>query len=124
MAQMQKQLMWNKGIKKSNPVYAQAINNMPSFAITSEEAYKMALSHVLTQYDELFSFCANKAFRKWRFKTYVYSRVALTKLCKRLTDGKKTCIGIGDWSRQDGLKRHPTVPVKKFRRSFDIMQKL
>ncbi|KAL7476683.1 hypothetical protein ACHAW6_002527 [Cyclotella cf. meneghiniana] len=38
MAQMRKQLSWNEGTKKRNPVYAQAINNMPSFAITSEEA--------------------------------------------------------------------------------------
>ncbi len=68
MAQMQKQLMWNKGIKKRNSAYAQAINNMPSFAITSEEAYKTALLHVLTQCDELFSFCASKAFCKWRFQ--------------------------------------------------------
>ena len=74
---MRKQLWWNENIKKRNPVYAQAINNMPSFAITSKEVYKMALSHVLTQCDELFSFCANKAFHKWRFKTYVYSRVSL-----------------------------------------------
>ena len=118
MAQVRKQLRWNEGIKKHNPVYAQAINNMPSFAITSEEAYKTALSHVLTQCDELFSFCANKAFLKWRFKTYVYIRVALTKLCKRLINGKKTCIGIGDWSRQDGLKHHPTAPVKKIQKEL------
>jgi hypothetical protein len=46
----------------------------------------------------------------------VYSRIALTKTCKRLTYGKKICIGIGDWSRQDGIiKRHHTAPVKKIR---------
>ncbi len=77
------------------------------------------LTRVLTKCDEFYSFCANKAFRKWRFKTYVYGKVALTKLCKRLTDGKKTCIGIGDWSRQDGIiKRHPTAPVKKIQKEL------
>ncbi len=42
MVQMQKQLRWNKHIKKCDLVYvyAQAINNMPSIAITSAEAYK------------------------------------------------------------------------------------
>ena len=32
---------------------------------------------------------------------------------------KKTCIGIGDWSRQDGIiKRHPTAPVKKIQKEL------
>lgn len=119
MAQMRKQLRWNENIKKRNPEYAQAIKDIPSFAITNEDAYKTALTHVLSQCDQLLSFCANKAFRKWRFKTYVYSKVALTKLCKRLTNGKKSCIGIGDWSRQDGIiKRHPTAPVKKIQKEL------
>ncbi|KAL7482014.1 hypothetical protein ACHAW6_007696 [Cyclotella cf. meneghiniana] len=82
MAQMRKQLQWNENIKKHNPAYAQYIKDMSSFAITNEEAYKTALSHVLTQCDELFPLCANKAFRKWRFKTYVNSRVSSTKLRK------------------------------------------
>jgi len=41
-------------------------------------------------------------------------------LHKRLTGGKETCIGIGDWSRQDGgfIKCHPTFPVKKIQKEL------
>ena len=48
----------------------------------------------------------------------------MTKLCKRLTDGKKTCIGIGDWSHQDGLKQHPTAPVKKIHKELRLHEKV
>lgn len=119
MAQMRKQLRWNENTKVRHPQYSQIIREMPSFAITNMETYQHHLRYVLTKCDELFAFCANKGFRKWRFKTYVYSKKALSSLCKRLTAGKKTCIGIGDWSRQDGIiKRHPTAPVKKIQKEL------
>lgn len=119
MAQMRKQLRWNKNIKMRHPQYSQIIREMPSFASTNLETYHHHLRYVLTKCDELFTFCANKGFRKWRFKTYVYSKKALSNLCKRLTGGKKTCIGIGDWSCQDGIiKRHPTAPVKKIQKEL------
>ncbi|KAL7484746.1 hypothetical protein ACHAW6_010379 [Cyclotella cf. meneghiniana] len=54
MAQMRKQVRWNENIKKCNPVYAEYIKDMPSFTLTNEEEYKMALLHVLTQCDEIF----------------------------------------------------------------------
>eukprot|EP00960_Hanusia_phi_P024963 734236-Hanusia_phi.AAC.1 len=92
---------------------------MPTFAITNLDTYKENLRYVLERCDELLAFSANKAFRKWRFRTYVYSKKALNILCKRPTNGKKTCIGVGDWSNQDGfIKRHPTAPVKKIKREL------
>ena len=119
MAQMRKQLRWNENIKVRYPKYSQVIREMPSFSTTHIDTYLQRVGYVLTNCDELFAFCANKGFRKWRFKTYVYSKKALSTLCKRLTSGKKTCIGIGDWSRQDGIiKRHPTAPVKKIQKEL------
>jgi transposase len=41
-------------------------------------------------------------------------------LCKRLVpEGKKTLIGFGDWSQQDGVShKKPKAPVKKFRKEL------
>lgn len=119
MAQMRKQLRWNENIKSCNTHYATLIREMPTFATTDVLTYQQNLQYVLLHCDYLMRFSATKGFRKWRFKTYVHSKKALSSLCKRLTNGKKTCIGIGDWSRQDGIiKRHPTAPVKKIQKEL------
>lgn len=120
MAQMRKQLHWNNNVRSRNPEYAKIIKDMPSFMTTNVDTYMDRLSYVLKNCDYLFSFSASKGFRKWRFKTYIHSRSALTKLCKRLTGGeKRCCVGVGDWSRQDGMiKRHPTAPVKRIQKEL------
>eukprot|EP01039_Chlorochromonas_danica_P011420 gene11420-12766_t len=115
LTKMHRHRYWHENLKKREPRYAQLIRDMPSFAVSSVEMYMNNLRYVLQHCDELFTFCADKAFRKWRFSAHVQEQKALHTLCKRLTEGKKTCIGMGDWSKQDGgfLKRNPPAPVKK-----------
>ncbi len=116
MAQMKKHLQWYENLKKRNPEYIEIIQTMPSCAVSSVNAYTSAVKHVLKHANGLLAFGCVKGFRKWRFKMYIYSDKALNALCKRITNGKKTLFGLGDWSKQDSgiIKRHPTAPVKKF----------
>ena len=119
MAQMKKQQYWDKNLRKRDSRYNDLITKMPSFKTTSIETYIEGLTYVLSVCDHLLLYCAEKSFRKWRFKTFIYTKKALNKLCLRLTAGMKTCIGIGDWSNKGCIiKRHSPAPVKKIQREL------
>jgi hypothetical protein len=122
MAQMRKNGSWMQNLRARNLEYADIIKQMPTCAVTSTNSYVESLSYILQHCDGLLAFCCAKGFRKWRFKQYVYSDKALHTLCKRVTNGMKTLFGLGDWSQQDGgiIKRHPTAPVKRFRKAMGV----
>jgi len=86
----------------------------------SLEKMKQAIQYRLQKYEYLFEFGASKAFLKWRFTTYMYSQKALEYIAKKLTKGKKTLIGFGDWSQQDVVKGHQKAPLNKTKR---VLQK-
>lgn len=119
ISQMDKQRFWNNNTRKRNPEYSKVLKGLQTFKISNINTYKDRVKYVLRHCDMLFRFCAEKSFRKWKFKTYIYSQKALYELCKRVSGGQpeKTLLGLGDWSRTDGvIKGHPPGPVKKMRR--------
>ena len=49
--------------------------------------------------------------------TYVHSQKALEYISKKVVDNKKTLIGFGDWSQQDGvIKGHRKAPLNRTKR--------
>ena len=51
---------------------------------------------------------------------YLYSNKTAHSLCKKITNGMKILLGLGDWSQQDIgiMKRHPMAPVKRFHKAM------
>jgi len=40
----------------------------------------------------------------------------MDKICKSITEDKKTLVGFGDFSQKHGLvKKHPTAPIQKLK---------
>ena len=83
------------------------------------ERLEASIRHRLEHMDWMFTFCANKGFRKWRFKTYRFRQKTMAWACQRLTQGSsRVCVGLGDWSQQDGMKGEPKAPVKAFKQEL------
>ena len=90
--------------------------NIPSFK-TAHTAkmlhyFKYTYPHLTT----IFRFHLYKNFRGLSFRSYCRGKATMDTLCKKITEGKKTLVGFGDFSQQHGLvKRHPTAPIQKFK---------
>ena len=114
---MPHQRYWNENLKKRNPEeYAAPLKAVPSLLTVSMERLISGIRWFADNEKKLFEFIAKKAFRKQRFMVKRFSRKALADECKRVTKGEyNTCVGIGDWSRTDGLlKGAPSAPNKAF----------
>lgn len=120
-AQMKKHQQWHNNLRnKRSPEYSQLCKSLPSFGTASLERYVQALQQAMGICDRLFAICAEQPFRKWRFKAFIYSQKTMVTYANELTKGcqkGKALVGFGDWSKHDGIiKKHPTAPVKKFRK--------
>jgi transposase len=114
------QMKWNENLKKSNDMYRETIQNLPSLKTANLETFKTSARVHLEKSPFLFRFCKDKAFRKWRFKTYRFQRKALSQVCKETVNDLegKVCVGIGDWSQPQGFKGLPTAPVQRLQKEF------
>jgi hypothetical protein len=119
MAKMHKETKWRNHLRRREARYQDIIRDMPSLKTMSLDNLKEAIRYRLKHAEFLFEFCKKKPFRRWRFTTFVCGEKAMVELAKEIVKGgsKKTLVGFGDWSQQDGfLKGSPKAPVKKFKR--------
>ena len=106
-------------LRKKNPNYDQVISHLPTMDVISSANIMNNSFQILQHRDFLFRFCMEFGFRKWRFKTKLFSQKSLVTLSKELTAGKdpnKVLIGFGDWTKPQGSPvKGRYGPVKKFR---------
>jgi len=94
--------------------------NIPSFKVSKTKNMLKYFEYVLPKIDDLFRFHVKHNFRGLKFKSYCRSKATLTKICKNIKKDKKTIIGFGDFSQQQGLvKKHPTTPILKIKKELN-----
>jgi hypothetical protein len=100
---------------------------IPSFKVSSTVEMTKYFEYVLPNLDVYFSFHCEKNFRGLSFTSYCRSKSTLERICRKITGGKKTLVGFGDFSQQHGLvKKHPATPILKLknqlRRYCDVVE--
>ena len=119
LAQMNKQRFWFKNLKVRYPEYGLIIALLPSLKVASFNLFVVGVQIRFTHCDWLLNFCTIRCFRKWQFKVYSYKGKAMAKLARRFRRrGRRVLIGIGDWSKQDGMRGRPHAPIKKFKQAL------
>ena len=112
-------LEWNKRQIKENPTIQTIINNLKSFKTVDINNYKEAFDTYNNNYNTMVEFYNNKPYKKWKFKTYCFSKKTISQMCKTICKDKKTLVGYGDWSKNQGIiKKHPSTPNKKLREAL------
>lgn len=92
---------------------------IPSFKTARIDKMLDYLKFVLPNIDKFFQFHKDKNFRGLNFTSYCRSKATLDRICKKITNNKRTLIGFGDYSQQHGLvKKHPTTPILKLKREL------
>ena len=119
LAKMNEARKWELGLRKRYAsTYGTWIQNPGSFKTASLSTFTSNMPSFAVR-DERFQFMAQHGFLKWRFKTSLYAKKALAKLARKIGKTKKTCVGLGDWSRRDGFGRgHPSGPVLAFKKEL------
>ena len=136
-AKITEHAQWELRMRRKNEEYGAAIEALPSLKIGNFDTFKDNLRLTLAQAPFLLQHHAGKRkYREYSFKVSRFSKKALAKAARKLTKKrnpqpgeqrdchppKRTIIGWGDWSQQDGfLRGTPKAPVKKFRRAFKKM---
>lgn len=116
---------WERKFRERNPEYSTGLNALESLKTADLNVFQDRVRSTLLQAKTLLPFSQKKVFRAWRFKTGRFRKRALAKAVKMIVgqgvDVKKTLIGFGDWSQQDGLKGNEKAPVKTIRRTMRKM---
>ena len=117
LSNMNKQKTWTKKLRKRYPEYTSTCQDMPTFKTSLVDRFKEALKVAYAEFERLMNFNHKHSHLKWRFKTKVMSEKTLSKLVRRITENRKTYVGIGDWSQADigVLRGHEPVPIKKLK---------
>jgi len=90
--------------------------NIPSFKTSNIAKILQYFKYTYPHLTAIFRFHLYKNFRGLSFRSYCRGKATMDNLCKKITEGKKTLVGFGDFSQQHGLvKRHPTAPIQKFK---------
>ena len=88
---------------------------IPSFKTTNVTKMLHYFHYTYPHLKSIFRFHLYKNFRGLSFRSYCRGKATMDKICKSITEGKKTLVGFGDFSQQHGLvKKHPTAPSKNF----------
>ena len=114
------QRFWNNNLRRRFPRYDELLNQIPSLCTSNADTYLERVNILTNSSDELFEFQQEHAFRDKKFQVRRFSQKALRDLSLRVTQGNRnTCVGIGDWSRVDGiLKGSPSAPNQKFKKEL------
>lgn len=93
--------------------------NIPSYKTTNVEKIKEYFIYTYPHLSAIFRFHTEKNFRGLSFRSYCRGKSVMDKLCKKITENKKTLVGFGDFSQKHGLvKKHPTAPIQKFKKEL------
>jgi hypothetical protein len=124
-SKMTRQKRWMRKQVQRNQEYGRTSTSLPTLRTGDLDEFTANLRRVLASAGYLFDFQRRQKFRAWRFKTARFGKQALTRAVDKILNGrdkKKTVIGFGDWSQQDGfLKGKEKAPVKKIRRMMRAM---
>ena len=95
------------------------LNSLKSFKTADIDKYKSAFDEYSKSYNELTIFYNSKPYKKWKFKTFCFSKKTISSMCKDICKNRKTLVGYGDWSKNQGIiKKHPSTPNKKLREAL------
>jgi len=109
-------LEWNKRQLKENPEIQKIQNNTKSFKTVDIKKYKEAFDIYNENYNTMVEFYNIKPYKKKKFKIYCFTKKTIASMCKTICQDKKTLVGYGDWSKNQGIiKKHPSAPNKKLR---------
>ncbi|KAG7395355.1 hypothetical protein PHYBOEH_003917 [Phytophthora boehmeriae] len=116
MARMNQSRRWLENLKMRKPWYRAVIQEMPSFKTASFKLYLARLDYFWMHLRFLLAFCAESSFLKHRFLQDRMKMKAIDTLAKRVVPiaSPQVCTAYGDWSKRDGIKGHPSGPVKGF----------
>jgi len=119
-SKMNQQRRWLRKQVQRDQEYGRRSTSLPTLRTGVLDVLKANVQVVLATADFLFNFQRRKTFRAWRLKTSRFGKKAVKKILDG-PDPKKTRIGFGDWSQQDGfVKGHDKAPVKKMRRIIGV----
>ena len=123
---MNRQIFWNENLKKRFPEYQRVLQALPSLLTSSADLFLERVIERAVYKNYLFDFhLHHQGFLNHKFRIKSQSEKVLHQQCKKLTSNSKgksvkTLIGIGDWSRPNGvLKGRPSGPNLKFKRKLE-----
>lgn len=85
----------------NDAVIQDAVRNMPKKRTCDIISFESYMIFLLPRLDKLLRFFQQRKFRSQRFKRYLFCKKKLRKLTLKMADGKKTLVGLGDWSNTD-----------------------
>ncbi|KAG7379676.1 hypothetical protein PHYBOEH_011814 [Phytophthora boehmeriae] len=120
LARMNQSQQWLENLKKREPWYRAAIQEVPSFKPANFKLYLARLDYFWMHLRFLLAFWAESSFLKHRFLQDRMKMKAIDTLAKRVVPvaSPQVCIAYGDWSKRDGIKGHPSGPVKGFAKAL------
>ena len=107
---------------QSHQDYARATTTMPTFKVMSLVAYCNALREMHERAPCVEAHATLRRFRNAKARSKRFGQKALQEVVRRIVgrNPADTCVGLGNWSRTDGVVRgHPPGPVKKLQRALD-----
>ena len=137
--------VWERRLRKREPEYGANLAALPTLKVNDFELLKQNITTTLARSVFLFRFCADKPFRKWRFKRQLYLNKAYYTAVRKILDepepnvrhrrGQRrptraqrrriwaqrrcTLVGYGDYSNQDGtIRGTPKSGVKRLKRAL------
>ena len=105
-----------------NPVVKAAILTLPTKKSAEISTLETYVRDVLPKLDLLIEFYSRRRVRALKFKRFRFCQKKLNEICASLTEkaGRKTVVGFGDWSNQDGgaIKKCQSGPVKRLEKEL------
>ena len=100
-----------------DPEVRDAILRKPTNKTVNLGTMERNVRYVLPRLDMLTEFYSRRRVRHMKFKRFRFCQKKLNDVCRSLTaaHGRKTIVGFGDWSNQDGgvIKKCQSGPVKR-----------
>lgn len=117
---------WHNRLREREPLYNESLARLPTLIVGTLDELKANIKTTLVESVFLFRFCAEKPFRKWRFKrnrflNKAYSQAARKILRKHDQPGwhRRALVGYGDWSNPAGpIRGTPRSGVKRLKRAL------
>ena len=121
LAKMEEERQRHVRYVQSHEDYAQATTTMPTFKVASLVAYCNALREMHARASCIERHATLRRFRNSKARTKRFGHKALQEVVRRIVGPTpaETCVGLGDWSRIDGVVHgHPPGPVSKLRHAL------
>ena len=112
----------NKRWTDRDPMVKAAILTLPTKKTAELSTLETYVRDMLPKLDLLIEFYSRRRVRALKFKRFRFCQKKLNLICASLTEkaGRKTVVGFGDWSNQDGgtIKKCQSGPVKRLEKEL------